>query len=99
MRLTGVSGCGSRVMSPHMIEANGRRRVAQGSPELAAKLATGHHRSQGRAALAKSADEASDQLRVTASPPQRTTAGGAGRVMNEKHDGFHVLLSRGGSCC
>ena len=89
--VTGVSGSGPAYVF-HMIETMAEGGIAQGlSPELALKLATATV--AGAGALAKSADEGPDQLRVNVTSPNGTTQAALDVLMNEQ-DGFPVLLKR-----
>lgn len=89
--VTGVSGSGPAYVF-HMIETMAAGGVAQGlSPELALKLATATV--AGAGALAKSADEGPDQLRINVTSPNGTTQAALDVLMNKK-DGFPVLLKR-----
>lgn len=89
--VTGVSGSGPAYVF-HMIETMAAGGVAQGlSPELALQLATATVAGSG--ALAKSAAEGPDQLRINVTSPNGTTQAALEVLMNEK-DGFPVLLKR-----
>ena len=89
--VTGVSGSGPAYVF-HMIETMAAGGVAQGlSPELALQLATATV--AGAGALAKSAVEGPDQLRINVTSPNGTTQAALEVLMNEK-DGFPVLLKR-----
>tara|TARA_R110002012_G_scaffold174258_1_gene338994 strand:- start:9348 stop:10163 length:816 start_codon:yes stop_codon:yes gene_type:complete len=89
--VTGVSGSGPAYVF-HMIETMAAGGVAQGlSPELALQLATATV--AGAGALAKSAAEGPDQLRINVTSPNGTTQAALEVLMNEK-DGFPVLLRR-----
>lgn len=89
--VTGVSGSGPAYVF-HMIETMAAGGIAQGlSPELALKLATATV--AGAGALAKSADEGPDQLRINVTSPNGTTQAALDVLMNEQ-DGFPVLLKR-----
>tara|TARA_R110000822_G_scaffold23927_2_gene73349 strand:+ start:32 stop:847 length:816 start_codon:yes stop_codon:yes gene_type:complete len=89
--VTGVSGSGPAYVF-HMIETMAAGGVAQGlSPELALQLATATVAGSG--ALAKSAAEGPDQLRINVTSPNGTTQAALEVLMNEK-DGFPVLLRR-----
>ena len=81
-----------RLEEESQIDAMAAGGIAQGlSPELALKLATATV--AGAGALAKSADEGPDQLRINVTSPNGTTQAALDVLMNEQ-DGFPVLLKR-----
>ena len=89
--VTGLSGSGPAYVF-HMIEAMAAAGEAQGLPaEMAMELAI--TTVAGAGALAETADESAEQLRINVTSPNGTTQA-ALEVLMDDDDGFPALLNR-----